>query len=381
MCLLIKNCTVVNPGVTGTGTTNILIEEGTIQEIGEIAGNKGEIIDGKGMRAVPGFIDVHIQGAGGADILDETGDALKMLSETQTQFGVTSFLATTIYRPGQENRHLHVLKDWIGQVPPGARCLGTHLEGPFISLGKKGMIQTDSICETGIEVFNQIHDLIGPYLKMMTIAPEPEGNLAIIQRLCEKGIIAAFGHSSANYDQAVQGIRAGINHVTHLYNAMPGMHHREPGPLPAIFENSSVSAQIISDGVHIHPQMVAMTHRLMGCDRIVLITDGIQAMGLPDGHYVYNGIPYESRDGAARYHDGTLIGTALGLSEILKRFMKFTGVSLQEALKTVTLNPAKLLGIDDHKGYIKKGYDADIVLLNSDQSAAATLVAGNVVYP
>jgi N-acetylglucosamine-6-phosphate deacetylase len=229
-------------------------------------------------------------------------------------------------------------------------------------------------------VFDKIQEHISPYLKMMTIAPEIEGNIEIIEALCDNNIVASFGHSYANYQETVGGFEAGINHVTHLYNAMQSIHHREPGPLPAIFENSEVTTQVISDGVHIHPRMIALSYKLLGCDRIVLITDGIQAMGLPDGKYVYNGIPYESRNGAARYHDGTLIGTALGLSDILKRFMEFTGTPLAEAIKTVTTNPANVIGLADRKGVVKEGYDGDIVLMKSDQTIAATVVAGEIVY-
>jgi N-acetylglucosamine-6-phosphate deacetylase len=380
MNLLIKNCCFINPGTEIANQTDILIESGIIKKIGAVADYRGEILDGKDMQAVPGFIDVHIQGAGGADILDGTVEAFKTLSKTQTRFGVTSFLATTIYRPDRDNTHLCILKEWMKEPPAGARCLGVHLEGPFISMQKKGMIQTDSICPTSLHIFEKIQEIIAPHLKMMTIAPELESNAEIIELLCHNKIIASFGHSSANYQETVAGFRAGITHVTHLFNAMRGIHHREPGPLPAIFENPEVTVQVISDGVHIHPRMVALCHKLMGHERIVLITDGIQAMGLPDGRYIYNGIPYESRDGAARYHNGTLIGTALGLGDILKRFMEFTGVPLSEAIKTVTANPASILGIDKNKGYLKEGYDADIVLLRSDQTVAATIVGGSILY-
>jgi N-acetylglucosamine-6-phosphate deacetylase len=380
MNLLIKDCRIINPGADITGEIDILIEAGVIKQIATVTGYEGKIVDGRGMQAVPGFIDVHIQGAGGADILDGTFEALNTIAKTQTQFGVTSFLATTIYKPDQDNRHLSVVKAWIKEPASGARCLGVHLEGPFISMEKKGMIQTDSICLTGIGVFKLIQEVIAPHLKMMTIAPELEGNLEIIKTLCANQIVASFGHSAANYQETMKGIKAGITHVTHLYNAMHGIHHREPGPLPAIFENLSVTTQVIADGVHIHPSIIALSHQLLGCDRIVLITDGMQAMGLPDGHYVYNGVPYESKDGAARYEDGTLIGTALGLSDILWRFIDFTCAPFSEAIKTVTTNPAAVLGVADRKGYLKEGYDADIVLLRHDHTIAATIVGGEIVY-
>jgi N-acetylglucosamine-6-phosphate deacetylase len=380
MRLVIKNCNIVNPGAEVKGETDILIENGVINRIGKNSEHQANLVDGKGMRAVPGFIDVHIQGAGGADILDGNPEALEIIAKTQLRFGVTAYLATTIYRPYDDNKHLQVLKEWIPKQSTGARCLGVHLEGPFISMQKKGMIQTDSIGEPARNTLDNIQALLHPQLKMMTIAPELEGNLRIIEQLVKQHIVASFGHSYANYQETIKGIEAGISHVTHLYNAMRGIHHREPGPLPAIFENSAVTAQIISDGIHIHPRMIALTHKIMGCDRIILITDGIQAMGLPDGRYVYNGIPYESKEGTARYHDGTLIGTALGLCDILKRFMDYTGAPLSEAIKTVTANPAAVLGIADRKGYLKEGYDADIVLLRPDNTIAAAIAGGEIVY-
>jgi N-acetylglucosamine-6-phosphate deacetylase len=215
---------------------------------------------------------------------------------------------------------------------------------------------------------------------MMTIAPELAGGLEIIRRLVDSNIVASFAHSGADYQQTVAGIAAGISHVTHLFNAMSTFHHRAPGPLVAIFENENVTAQLIADGVHIHPSVLKLAFEILGPERIVLITDGMQAMGLPDGKYIYNGVEYESKEGAARYKDGTLIGTALGLSELVKRFISFTGCGLDVAVKMVADNPAKLLGLADRKGTIVVGKDADLVLLNDDLSVHATIVGGKIVF-
>jgi N-acetylglucosamine-6-phosphate deacetylase len=168
--------------------------------------------------------------------------------------------------------------------------------------------------------------------------------------------------------------------VTHLFNAMPALHHREPGPLGAIFETESVTCQVITDGVHIHPSVVRLAYSLLGSDRFVTITDGMQALGLPDGRYVYNNIEYEARNGAARYADGTLIGTALGLNRMLARLIDFTGCSPTEALHTAARNAARVLGLDAKKGSIEVGRDADLVVLEEDLSVYATIVNGQVVY-
>jgi N-acetylglucosamine-6-phosphate deacetylase len=215
---------------------------------------------------------------------------------------------------------------------------------------------------------------------MMTIAPEVNGSLGIIRRLVDSDIVASFAHSDADYEQTLAGIEAGISHVTHLFNAMSGVHHRAPGPLVAIFESEEVTAQLIADGVHIHPPVLRCAFEILRPSRIVLITDGMQAMGLPDGKYVYNGIEYESKNGTARYKDGTLIGTALGLSELLKKLIGFTNCSLDTAIRMVTENPAKVLGIDDRKGSIATGKDADLVLLNDDLSVQTTIVGGKIVF-
>jgi N-acetylglucosamine-6-phosphate deacetylase len=214
----------------------------------------------------------------------------------------------------------------------------------------------------------------------MTIAPELPGSLQIIRSLVESGITASFAHSNGTYEQTLDGFNAGISHATHLFNAMPSLHHRSPGPLVAIFQTKHIIAQLIPDGVHIHPAVLKLAFETLGPNRTIPITDGMQAMGLGDGKFIYNGVEYESKEGTARYKDGTLIGTALGLSQLLQRFMAFTDCPLEIAIKTVTENPARLLGLGDRKGAVTAGMDADLVLLGDDLSVHATIVAGNIVF-
>jgi N-acetylglucosamine-6-phosphate deacetylase len=217
-------------------------------------------------------------------------------------------------------------------------------------------------------------------LNMMTIAPELPGNLDVVRWLVNRGVVAAFGHSNASYEEAKEGFEAGIRHVTHLFNAMPSLHHRSPGPLPAIFEEERATLQIISDGHHLHPGVVRLIYRIAGPRRCVCITDGISGMNLPEGRYIYNGKEYESRDGAARYSDGTLIGSTMSLWNIALKFREFTRCSLEEAVDAVTINPARTIGIDSRKGSLATGRDADIVLLEDDLSVAATIVRGTIRY-
>jgi N-acetylglucosamine-6-phosphate deacetylase len=359
--------------------TSVLIENGIIAQIG-YAGSCENILDAQGRTIAPGFIDVHIQGAGGADVLDGTVEALSAISGTCARFGVTGLLATTVFRPGQKNEHLALAAEHVGRDLGGANLLGIHLEGPFISHEKRGMIQPGCICPPSRKVLDEILEATKGRLSMMTIAPELPECLPLIRSLVGSNVVASFAHSAATYEQTLDGFDAGISHVTHLFNAMTPCHHRSPGPLVAIFETEHITAQLIPDGVHIHPAALRFAFQTLGPQRSIPITDGMQAIGLGDGRFIYNGVEYESKDGTARYEDGTLIGTALGLSQLLQRFIAFADCPLDVAIRTVTENPARLLGLDDRKGAVAAGKDADLVLLDEDLSVYATIVAGKIVF-
>ena len=379
--LLITNCKLFD-ALQSEQTTSILIENDVIAQIGQIdPGTACDIkIDAQGGIIAPGFIDVHIQGAGGADVLDATLEALQTISRTCAKFGTTGFLATTVFKPNQDNRHLVPAAEYTGRDLGGANLLGIHLEGPFISHEKKGMILPECICPGSERVFDEIQEITAGHLRMMTIAPELPESHKIIRSLVEADIIASFGHSNATYEQTLDGFEAGISHVTHLFNAMPSIHHRAPGPLIAILQAETITAQVITDGVHIHPAVLKFVFEKLGPTRTIPITDGMQAIGLGDGMFIYNGVEYESKAGAARYKDGTLIGTALGLSQMLKRFVEFTDCPFDTAIRMATQNPAVLLGLQDKKGSISVGKDADLILLDHEFSIYATMVAGRIVF-
>ncbi len=379
--LLIINCKLFD-APEDKQTTSVLIENRVIVQIGQIEPNAAcdNTLDAQGRIIAPGFIDIHIQGAGGADILDATPEALEAISETCARFGTTGFLATTVFKPNQDNRHLALASEYVGRDLGGANLLGIHLEGPFISLEKRGMIQTGCICPPSERILDEILGITNGHLSMMTIAPELPESPGIISSLAESGTIASFGHSNATYEQTLDGFDAGILHVTHLFNAMPSIHHRSPGPLVAIFQAEHVTAQFITDGVHIHPAVLKFAYEKLGPDRAIPITDGMQAIGLGDGMFIYNGIEYESKAGAARYKDGTLIGTALGLSQMLERFTEFTDCPIDTAIRMVTQNPAGLLGLENKKGSISVGKDADLILLDDNLSVHTTIIAGKIVF-
>lgn len=378
--VLVRNCTLYN--ATSGDQVDILIEDGKISKIEKDIQAVPEItiIDAGKRIVAPGFIDVHVQGAGGSDILDNSEEAVRTMSQTLARLGTTGFLGTTVVKPTEQNAHLKLERELVNKDLNGATLLGFHIEGPFINIKKKGGLDPKSIYAFTPEALDEILEDTGGTLRMMTIAPELEGHLNAIKMLVENNVVASFGHSTATYEETKKGFDAGINHVTHIFNAMPPLHHREPGPLSAIFEHESVSAQIISDGHHLHPSIINAIYKLLGAERCICITDGVQGMGLPEGSYVYNGKEYESRNGAARYSDGTLIGSTMSLGNIALKFKEFTGCSLADAIDSVTINPARLLKINDRKGSLEEGKDADIVLFDSDYSIYATLVNGKVVY-
>jgi N-acetylglucosamine-6-phosphate deacetylase len=231
-----------------------------------------------------------------------------------------------------------------------------------------------------VERLEALVELTGGNLRMMTIAPEVPGALDVIRAMVKHNIVASFGHSDADYDATRAGLDVGITHATHLYNTMRGVHHRDPGPVPALLERPEVTVQIICDGHHLHPDMVRYIYRQFGPGRCVCITDGMRTLGLPDGRYTYYGKEFESKEGAARFLDGTLIGTTFDLRRMLLNYLEYTGCTLAETVQACSSNPARVLGLANRKGTIAEGLDADLVLLDEDFSVHTTIIGGNIVY-
>lgn len=378
--IVLRNALIVNPDSETYG--DIEIEDGIITRIGQLTdiNHDAMIVDVGGRATLPGFIDVHIQGAGGSDVLDADPAALNIISRACAKFGVTGFLATTIYRPKSENRHIsNVIKSSRKNIT-GASMLGIHLEGPFISMEKRRMIHESAVTNPSIELVEEIIQESGGMLRMMTIAPELPGADRIISRLLASSVVPSFGHSSATYEKSIEAFEMGVSHVTHLFNAMESMHHRCPGPIPAIFKSKKVTAQIIPDGIHIHPAMIRLAAENLGEDRCVLITDAVRSLGLPDGEYEYDGRKFIASGGVARYIDGTLIGTTLGMNELGTRFLTFTGWGMRALAKATSWNPARVLGMHELKGSIEVGKHGDLVVLNPDFEVWLTIVMGNIVY-
>jgi len=378
--ILLKNCRVCAPERL-PWKKDILVRAGKIKVIaGNIKAKGIPVLDCKGRFAVPGFIDVHIQGAGGADIFDATPAAFIKIAKTLAATGTTSFLATTALAPDNKQAHLRAIADFMKSGnTEGAKMLGTHLEGPFINIKKKGMIRPDGILRPSVKIMKMIEKASQGTLKMMTIAPELKGTLPLVKRFKKAGIVAAVGHTYASYEETKAGLKAGITHATHLFNAMPPLHHREPGVLGALAADKTATVQVIADGVHLHPAVLKIIYKIFGADRICLITDGLSPLGLGDGEYTYHGIKYSNRKGTCYYYNGTLIGTALPLNQAAKRMQSYTGASFEEIIRMLSTTPAKTLG-NKSKGVLKTGKDADIAVIDGNFKVYAALSGGKVVF-
>ncbi|MDD4961823.1 MAG: N-acetylglucosamine-6-phosphate deacetylase, partial [Candidatus Marinimicrobia bacterium] len=336
------------------------------------------LLDAGKQIVIPGLIDTHVHGAGGGDLSDGTEKGFHTAAETLCRLGTTSFYATTFYRPGGANRHLEVLAGTEARTRE-ADCIGIHIEGPFINPKKKGGIPPEYIARPDPAVLHDIRKKCGEKPLMLTAAPELPGMEEILAECKKSAVTVSLGHSDADTAAARRGFEQGIGMVTHLGNAMRPFHHRDPGPLPAIL-GSGACVQLISDGVHLFADAVKFYYDILGAQRCTCITDGIECSGLPDGEYRFREKPYRSDNGAVFYSDGSgLIGTSLSLYEIMLRYKRFTGCSLQDAVAAASTNPARCMGIDGRKGRISPGCDADLLLIGEDLKLQTVIKNGSLI--
>ncbi|NWQ39198.1 N-acetylglucosamine-6-phosphate deacetylase [Bacillus sp. EB106-08-02-XG196] len=335
-------------------------------------------INGNGQILIPGMIDVHIHGAEGFDMMDGTVGSVEAVSKACAKTGCTSFLATSVSSSLEDLLEMITNVKELAGSEPGAQIIGIHIEGPYLNVKRKGMQNERYLRHPDLEEMKTIMQKTGPLLRMVTLAPELPGGLEMISFLKEQGIIAAIAHSDATYDDAKQAFKCGASHVTHCFNGMRPIHHRDPGLILAAFEESSVSVQAIVDDVHLHPAIVRLLYREKGPDRMVLITDALQAMGMGDGTYLFGGHEVRVMDGVAMLDDGTLASSTVTMNEALAKTVKL-GISLKDAVKMATQSPADILGLEK-KGRIKSGADADLVLMNDRFEVLWTMVKGRIVY-
>jgi N-acetylglucosamine-6-phosphate deacetylase len=366
----------------------IKINNGKIVEIGSMEEleneNKFEVIELPGhYKAIPGLIDVHIHGVNGADTMDATKEALDTMVTALPKEGTTSFLATTMTQEGKqiENALINAAQYIEKQKPNGkAEILGLHLEGPFVNAKRAGAQPIQHIIDPDLALFQKWQNLTNGNIKLVTLAPERPGGLEMIRYLKSNGIIASIGHTDATFDEVDQAIDAGANHVTHLFNQMRGLHHREPGVVGAAFLRDELKAEIIVDGVHVRPEMVKLAFKQKQSEGLILITDSMRAKCLKNGKYDLGGQEVTVKNGKAVLEDGTLAGSILKLGHAVKNIIAYTSCPLEDAIEMASVNPAKQLNMYDRKGSIAVGKDADIVILDEQLEVYMTLCHGAIAF-
>ena len=383
--LLINASVLTQDGMIKKGF--IYIKDGKVAETGPITSlpqHQAEVVElPEGSTIVPGFIDVHIHGAGGADTMDGTIEAITTMASVLPEEGTTSFLATTITQDQLAiMKALENAADYISHHnhPGKAEVLGLHLEGPFINEARKGAQPAQHIIAPDIELFAKMQEASGNNIRLVTLAPEKENGNHLIAYLAENGVIASVGHSDATYAQMAEAVKAGATHVTHLFNGMRGMHHRDPGVAGAALLFEELKIEMIADGIHVVPEMLDLSIRAKGTDGVILITDSMRAKCLKNGSYDLGGQEVSVADGKALLADGTLAGSILKMKDSLQNMMEFTGISLEEAVKLASENPARQLNIFDRKGSIAPGKDADLVVLDHNHEVAMTFCRGVASY-
>lgn len=340
----------------------------------------GPTLDASDCVVLPGFIDVHIHGSAGADTMDASVEAHRTISRFLVRHGVTAYLPTTVTAAHETTLTAVQSVAQAGErpAPDGARILGVHLEGPYISPNFPGAQPKEHVRTPNLEEFTELI-AAGP-VRMITLAPEQPGGAELVALAAQAGIRTVIGHSEATYQQTVEAIDQGVSQATHTYNAMTGLHHRRPGVVGAVLSDDRIYAQLIADEIHVHPAAMKVLARCKGPDRTLLITDAIRAAGLPPGEYDLGGHPVYVQEGACRLADGTLAGSVATMDVCLRNFLKASGWSLEQGWPVTSLSPATALGLADRFGAIAPHYAADLVVLDEQMEVVATLVDGDLVF-
>ena len=354
---------------------DLLISGSRIERIGTDLPSAGcTVIEADGLYVTPGFINIHIHGGGGCDFMDGTTKAVTTILDTSLAHGTTCLLATIGTAPISQMRKA---MEAIGAVED-ERIAGVYVEGPFFSEEKKGSQPARYLLQPTIETYEALTEGFKEHIKIFALAPELPGAAELMPRLLKDLITPSLGHSNATYKQTMEAIEAGLTHFTHFYNGMSGLHHRDPGAVGAGLQTPTTTLEVIADGVHVHPSAISLMVRAKGIDHICLITDAIRAMGLGDGEYTVGGQKAIVKDGIARLVDGgSLAGSTLTMDRAVRNMVEF-GVPLVDAVRAASLVPAKILGIEQKKGSIAVGKDADLVLLDEDFAVRAVLVKGDL---
>ncbi|MFQ6065119.1 MAG: N-acetylglucosamine-6-phosphate deacetylase [Candidatus Bathyarchaeia archaeon] len=380
-CIL--NGTVITPFKTIEKGT-VVFEHGKITAIGRTdeieAPTGGRVIDASQKVVTPGFIDIHVHGGKGRNVMEASAKAINELAKFEADHGTTAFLPTTISASKEELVDVaKTVRYTMEKETDGAEVLGIHLEGPYISTEKRGGQDPDFIRLPSLDEFREILKASDQKVRIVTLAPEVDGAKMLIDELRSRGIVASVGHSNATYSEAVNMIKCGISHAAHVFNGMRNFHHREPGVLGAVLTHDEVTAELICDGVHVHPAAMKLLTRVKGSKRVVLVTDAISAAGMPDGRCKLGKQDVIVKNGVCRLVSGELAGSTLTMDVAVRNMVELVGASLQEAVMMATINPATVIGIEDRKGSIELGKEADLVILDEKLNVCSTIVRGQVL--
>jgi N-acetylglucosamine-6-phosphate deacetylase len=362
----------------------LLIEGPTIAKVGppdslRIPDN-AECIDASQLMVMPGFIEPHVHGCGGVDVMDGTYESLNAISCILARHGTTSFLATTVSSPHEIlTGAVQSIGESMSRSFDGAVPLGIHLEGPFISREKRGTHKISNVVEPNVERFETWVRSSRNSVRLVTIAPELPGIDALLMMAKHLDVTVAMGHSNATFAQASTAVDRGVCYAVHTFNAMRAFSHREPGITGEVLTDDRVFAEIIVDGVHVDPAVVRLFARAKGKDRVVLVTDAISATDMPDGQYRLGSDVVEVVNGVCRDADGRLAGSTLTQEVALRNFVTWTGGTLEEAVAALTQNPARALKFEN-KGRLIPGADADVAILDRNFRVMMTFVAGRLVF-
>lgn len=338
----------------------------------------GEVIDGTGHYLTPGLVDIHTHGAVGEDASDGKAEGLEKFAAYEYAQGITSFLPTTVALPEAPLVHAaETIRPLVGQVAPGkATIRGINLEGPYFNAQKKGAHEVQYLIDFDEGMYRRIQAASGGNILLVDGAPELPSGLSFIRAIADDPAVFSIAHTMATYDQAIAAFDAGARHVTHLFNAMPPYHHRDPGVVGAAAERADF-VEMICDGIHLHPAVIRNMFALFTSRRICLISDSMRGTGLSDGDYILGDLTVSIENGVASLPDGTLAGSTTNLAECLRRVVSF-GISKEDAFRAATINPAKAVGLDGSIGSIETGKTADLVLWDEELQPVKVWIAGQI---
>lgn len=382
--LLIYNARLFTPRQPGR-VGWLLAEDGRIHSIGfgEVpqfsATDPMQRIDAVGKLLLPGFIDLHVHGAVGHEVMDASAAGLEEMARFYASHGVTSFLATTWTASREAIRKaLELVEEMQGPIPEGATLLGVHLEGPYLNPARCGAQDVRQIRRADRE--EALEFLESGVIRLLALAPEYDENLWLLDECVKRGITVSAAHTAASYEQMQRAATHGVTQTTHTFNAMQGLSHREPGTVGAALTIPQISCELIADNVHVHPAVQKILLDVKSPSGVILITDAIRAAGLPAGEYMLDDRAVNIQDGAVRLPDGTLAGSILTMERALQNLCVATGRPLEELWVTSSLNAARAIGISSHKGSLEVGKDADLVLLDDSFNVQLTVAQGEVLY-